>query len=69
MEKGEVRTVLKWVRDLLAWASQDITRVDTAIVELEKNRDVVVEAFKNACVDEVRDYVETVAGFIVGRKD
>ena len=68
MEKGEVRTVLKWVRDLLAWASQDITRVDTAIVELEKNRDVVVEAFKNACVDEVRDYVEIVARFIIGRK-
>jgi len=67
VEKERARAVLEWLRDLVAWVSEDpVSRVQTALEEMKKHKVDIVAALEVACEDELREYVDFVYTLISG---
>lgn len=57
-KKVRARATLTWLRDLLAWCSEDpINRIETVIDEVSKHSEEVRDAFAEAIEPEFREYM------------
>lgn len=57
-KKVRTKATLTWLRDLLAWCSEDpINRIETVVEELTKHSNEIQEAFAEAIDPEFKDYM------------
>lgn len=62
-----VEGILKWLRDLSNWWSRDPDgRLEQYVKLLRENEDKIYWAIKEAMIDELKEYAETIAALIRG---
>lgn len=67
MEGDRVEGILKWLRDLSNWWSRDPEgRLEQYVKLLRENEDKIYWAVKEAMIDDLKDYAETIAALIRG---
>ena len=58
MREEEVRAVLSWMRDYLAYVSNDISKTSEMLVDFGKNKDKIFKAIKEAAYPELKGLIE-----------
>ena len=67
MEKKLVKGVMRWLANIMIWASEDVeSRMDVLLEELGKRSRTIYRALMEAVEDEVREEFEWVAKTIIG---
>ncbi len=65
MEEERARRVLEWLAEFMEWVYGDpVNRLKDLQEEVERHRDIIIEAFKTACEPELRDYIDSVVMLI-----
>lgn len=61
------KAVLRWLRDLLKWCSEDpLERIEKTVELIVEHGEMVKSAFEEALEPEYRDYINVLIGFLTG---